>query len=155
MKNPLSIITTVCAIVCLSSVAQARNQTSFQNQYNQLSAQEKAQVKSDAVQKEDYNAMPSVKVLSDGAVNDFCKALPRGLETLFTQKVADNKSPGETRRAHLWAKYLSCKDSLLYYEGHRFFDSGHYTDNQVISAIGEIEKVMNWLLAEEARIDSV
>lgn len=155
MKKILSITSIVCSVLCLTALSQAQSQANFQQQYNQLSAQEKAQVKAEATQKEDYNALPSIKALNDRSVGEFCKSLPRGLETLFTQKVANNKSSSENRRAHLWAKYLSCKDSLLYYEGHRFFNSGHYSESEIISATGEIKKVMNWLLSEEAKLDSV
>lgn len=156
MKYLSSITIAVFALFSSTSQINAQQQQrSFQQQYNQLGSAEKAQIKASATKKEDYSQMPSIKVVNDSTVHEFCKLLPRGLETLFTMKVASNKPAAESRRAHLWAQYLSCKDSLLYYQGHRFFDSGHYSETEISSAITEIEKVMNWLLGEEAKLDAV
>ena len=151
----LSTLTIIILTILGSTAINHAQEPSFRDQFNRLSATEQAKIKSEATQKEDYSQMPSIKTINEKSVVDFCKLLPRGLETMFSQKVAENKTATEARRAVLWSRYLSCQDSVLYYEGHRFFKSGHYSEVQLTSAISEIKKVMNWLVQQEQRLDSL
>jgi len=136
-----------------SSLVTSNAQESFQAQFDRLSAPEQAAIRADAMQKEDYDQLPSkLATLNLQSVTDFCKLLPRGLQSVTPNEGA-NRVGIERERNQLWARYLSCHDSVLYYEGHRFFKSGHYTNTQLSSAISEIKRVMDWLVKQEKELD--
>ena len=153
MKINLSAFIAAVLITSCLTLSIRANEPSFRAQYLRLSQKEQQKVQAEATQKEDYGQLPKIKRLNDSAVIEFCKLLPRGLETFLPEKMAaHNQSFAEKRRTELWARYLSCQDSLLYYEGHRFFKSGHYSELEVSSSISEIKKVMSWLVAEERKL---
>ncbi|MDF1754721.1 MAG: hypothetical protein P1U89_18190 [Verrucomicrobiales bacterium] len=145
---------TLAVLALLGSTAfSAKAQTSFQQQYESLSSSEQSEIRAEATQKEEYDQLPAAPaVLNSETVTEFCKQLPRGLETM--QPKAGVNSATEQKRVELWVQHLSCQDSYLYYEGHRFFNSGHYTSSEIASAISEIKKVMDWLVKQEAALDS-
>ncbi|MDF1814994.1 MAG: hypothetical protein P1V20_22510 [Verrucomicrobiales bacterium] len=148
--------TTIVAALFGAAVTPSFAQNSFRAEFDALSPQEQAAVRAEAIQKEGYDQLPVAPLeLNHQTVTGFCMLLPRGLETLIPQKFAARGETGQQlERTKLWARYISCQDSLLYYEGHRFFNSGHYTEDQISSAIYEIGKVMKWLERQEEELDS-
>ena len=149
-------LSTCIAIALLGSTPiTSKAEDSFQEEFDRLSAREQEAVRAEAVKKEDYGQLPiAPREWNSESVTAFCKLLPRGLETLAPAKLSRDQSAIERERTLLWARYLSCEDSLLYFEGHRFFKSGHYTDPEIVSAIAEIRKVMNWLIKQEETLES-
>jgi len=153
----MKFLTSLVAVALLGSTAVPLIAgESYQEQFAQLSRQEQAATRSEAVKKEDYDQMPKApSSLNEFTITEFCKLLPRGLERMIPDKLSAKKqSSTDRKRTQLWALYISCQDSLLYFEGHRFFKSGHYSATQSAGAINEIKTVMNWLIAEEQKLDS-